>query len=271
VSPALIAILSCLKCDCMIHRPLESCLFSDGKDSARIWNLLDLLELSNKYCTSTIEARTLEKLTDLTTAKNVADLETGVLLRILEVATLVGSDSLAKHSRASLLQSMCTHTSSASGDDATERETLNFAKALAFGKRAHDTEIIGAAYYAIMCNGPEWWPSHDEINVLDRRRLTDGMMRCAEEWHHIETGWASEGFGCHSKCAQKRDIFDASLRIQAQKGIAWYDVVGKIKATLSGNFSLRNNITCEAQIEDTVEHELDRVRSELYDYFMKKI
>lgn len=252
----------------MIHRPLESCLFGDGKDTARICNLLDLLEVSNKYCASTIEARTLDKLTDLTTAKNVADLEISVRLRILEVATLVGSDSLAEHSRASLLQSMWTHTSSY---DDSERETLGFTEVLAFGKKAHDSEMIGAAYYAIMCNGPEWWASHDDIDVLDRRRLTNGMMRCAEKWHDIETEWASEGFGCHLKCAQKRDVFDASLRIQAQRGIEWYDVVGKIKATMSGNSSLRLNSSCEAQIDETVDGVLHRVRSDLYDYFMKKI
>lgn len=198
--------------------------------------------------------------------ERVANLDTNTRLRVLETAVLVGSEDLSRPCRASLLRSMWTHTPDAC--DATA--VWNPAKALAFGKKAHDKEIMGAAYYAIMCKGREWWTSHHEIDLVDRCRLTEGMMRCSKEWHDIQTKWAADGFGCHLKCAPKRDALDASLRIQAQRGVAWYDVVGKIDATLAGNPGLTGN-SCDSRIAGTIVDELHRVRSELYDYFSEKM
>ena len=183
----------------------------------------------------------------------------------LEIATLVGSDQLARPSRASLLWSISSRTSRAS-DDAAALELVNV---LGFGKQAHDKEIIGAAYYAMMCRGRKWWAFHSGVDDSDRRRLAEGMMRCAEEWHEIQINWAVNGFGCHLKCAQNRDVLDASLKIQAERDLAWYDVIGKIDATLWGNFALKNN-PCKAQITDTVGDVLYRIKSELYDYFTDK-
>jgi len=246
-------------------RPLKSCLFSDGEDSAHICDLLDLLAISHKYCASEIETRALEKLIDLTTAEKVADLDTSVHLRILETAVLIGSDELGRASRTSLLWSMWLHTSGA-----CKAPLDHPVKILAYGKGAHDKEMIGAAYYAVMCNGREWWASHDGVEPVDRRRLDQGMMRCAKEWHDIQTKWAVDGFGCHLKCAPRRDLFHASLEVQAERGIAWYDIVGKICATLSGSSGLMNS-SCRFQIAERVGGVLNRVRSELYDYFTETI
>jgi hypothetical protein len=201
----------------------------------------------------------------LTTAEKVAYLDVSIRLRILEIATLVDSDQLARPSRASLLWSISSRTPGASSN------TLDLVEVLTFGKQAHDKEIIGATYYAMMCSGREWWASRDGVDDLDKRRLAEGMMRCAKEWHEIQIRWAMTGFGCHLKCAQKRDVLDASLKIQAQRDIAWYDVVGKIDATLWGNSTLKNNVVCEFQIAETIGNVLYRVKSELYDYFTDKI
>lgn len=233
-------------------------MFSDREDSAHTDDLLDLLALSHKYCASAIEARALEKLVALGTAEKVAYLDVDVRLRILEIATLVGSDQLARPSRASLLRSMSSGSTS----------TLDLVEILTFGKQAHDKEIIGAAYYAIMCSGRGWWTSHYGVDDLEQRRLTEGMMRCAKKWHDIQIDWAMTGFGCHLKCAQKRDVLDAALRVQGERDVEWYDVVGKIDATLWANSSAKNNMVCAVQVATTIEDVLDTVKSELYDYFM---
>ena len=247
------------------RRPLESCLFSDEEDSAHICDLLDLLTISHKYCASTIEARTLEKLTVLTRADKVGYLDADTCVRILETAFLVDSDELARPARASLLWLMRSHTPAGTAD-------YNLVKVLAFGKGANDREIMGAAYYAIMCNGREWWSSDDNgVDQADRYRLTEGMMRCAVEWHDIQTRWAADGFGCHLKCVQKCNVLEASLEVQAKRGIAWYDVVGKINATLWANSSLTSNGSCEYRITEAVSDVLHRVRSEFYEYFTERI
>jgi hypothetical protein len=246
-------------------RPLESCLFSDEEDSAHICDLLDLLAISHKYCASAIETRTVGKLIDLTAARRVADLDISVHLRILETAVLIGSNELGRASRTPLLRSMWLHTS-----DACKAPLDHPVKILAYGKGMHDKEMIGAAYYAIMCNGREWWASHDGVEPVDRRRLEQGMMRCAKEWHDIQTKWAVDGFGCHLKCNPKRDILHASLGVQAERGIAWYDIVGKINATLSGRSGIMDG-GCRPQISQTVRGVLTKVRSELYDYFTETI
>jgi len=249
-------------------RPLESCLFSDREGSAHICDLLDLLAISHKYCASAIEARTLEKLVVLTRADKVGYLDADICVRILETAFLVDSNELARPARASLLWLIRPHMS----NPLASTTDCDLVKLLAFGKGANDREIMGAAYYAIMCNGREWWSSDDNgVDQADRCRLTEGMMRCAVEWHDIQTRWAADGFGCHLQCVQKCNVLDASLRLQAQRGIAWYDVVGKINATLSANSSLASNSSCEYRIAETVADVLHRVRSEFYEYFTERI
>jgi len=210
----------------------------------------------------------LEKLIVLTRADKVGYLDTDICVRILETAFLVDSNELARPARASLLWLMRSHMS----DTLTGAADCDLVKVLAFGKGANDREIMGAAYYAIMCNGREWWSSDDNgVDQADRCRLTEGMMRCAVEWHDIQTRWAAGGLGCHWTCIQKCNVLDASLRLQAQRGIAWYDVVGKINATLSANSSLASNSSCEYRIVETVADVLHRVRSEFYEYFTERI
>jgi len=183
-----------------------------------------------------------------------------VRLRILETAVLIGSDELGRASRALLLRSMY----------ARKAPFDHPVKILAFGKEAHDKEIIGAAYYTIMCNGRKWWACHDGLDPVDKSRLEQGMMRCAKEWQDIQTKWATDGFGCHLNCAPGRDLFHASLKIQAEKGIAWYDIIGKVNATLWSN-SCHEHSDCRSQIGKTVRSVSNRVKSELYDYFAETI
>lgn len=225
-------------------------------------DLLDLLVIANKYGAKRIEEKALDLLVSATTAKNLEHYGTSVIVQVLEVALLVGSQRLAGEPRAFLLKALWS-----------QRADQELCLALlGLGKQSSDSRLLGATYYCIMLHGRSWWSTCDAIDATDKNRLMEGMMRCAREWHVLHCAWAAKGFGCHSDCERKRLILERSHRIQIDKGVEWYDILGKLAATVN---SLQHDsysyFACEASISEMLTSVTNRLMQEVPRYFLDPI
>lgn len=245
-------------------RPFESCLATNLKAGTRpqMIDLLDLLVIANKYCAIKIEQRALDLLVSATTAKKLARHDTSVIAKVLEVACLVRSQRLAEEPRAFLLETLWSQ-------HADKELSLTL---LGLGKRTSDNMLLGATYYSIMLHGRSWWSTCDAIDATDTTRLIEGMMRCAREWHVLHCTWAAKGFGCHSDCERKRQVLERSHRIQIDKEVEWYDILGKLAATMnSSQHDSYSYYACEASITETLKSTTARVKQEVLHYFLNPI
>lgn len=230
-------------------------------------DLLDLLLVAHNYCFSFAEANVIEKLvakeaTFSMMLKGNAHTRS-LVLRILEVASQVDSDWLADAPRIALLEWL----SSGSSDGPFHLEVLEFSK------RTDDREVLGAVYYAITLLGQPWWSTCDGLDALDKQRLTQGMTRCANKWHIMHTGWVRGDLGCHPTCERRRDVLDLSFRLQGEKDVEWWDLVGRIDATIEANKLVAHTSSCPSTCtRQTMSDELrfvrDNARYELADYFL---
>lgn len=205
-----------------------------------------------------LEALVLEKLIPATLPQSLAYCSASLQIRILDVATIIHSEQLQHAPRASLLYSLRS-------ERADEESCL---AVMELGKKLNDRELLGAAYYAIMRHGRDWWATCEAIAAEDKTRIMDGMIRCAEEWQRITTQWGEGGFGCHPGCSRKRDVLDQSLRIQALQEVEWYDILSKLAATIDANGNVRGSGICEVFIADNIAEINDRVNRELPDFFL---
>lgn len=223
-------------------------------------NLLDLLIIANKYCAATLETLTLAKLLLVTSMQKLATYNIDLTIRVFEVAFLIRSSELARAPRIALREVLRLKRAS--------RDTC--LALLSVGKLTGDRLILGAAYYSIMLYGRSWWSTCEAIDVTDQSRLLDGMMRCAYEWHMLYCLWAAKGFGCHSDCERKRKVLERSHQIQLDERVAWYDVLGKLQATATADqlTTVYANHACEVSISEGLLSTTERIKSEVYDYFL---
>ncbi|KAF8317603.1 hypothetical protein DL93DRAFT_2076683 [Clavulina sp. PMI_390] len=243
----------------VLFTPFDSCLASTETDSIDTINpLLELLLIANKYCMEKIEKLALNKLLSLVVPESLAYFPLELRLRTLEVAALVHSPELARAPRANLLNVLWCQ-------DAPSEVSVEL---LQLGKRIGDQELASAGYYAVMRSGRSWWSTNDKLDEEDKQRLVDGMFACAEVWQRIHTGWGAFGFGCHTECPRKREVLDASLRIQHYASVEWYDVLGKISATVQANVGVRGSPHCAVAIADRLADVNDEVKRDIGTYFL---
>lgn len=253
----------------ILLRPFSSCLAKSSElyspDELRV--LLDLLAIAHKYCAQGIESMALAAAIKATTSAKVqiyTALGDQVVLDILKTAHLVASPELGKAARVALLETMRNNHP----PEPSARQVLQL------GKDTDDLEIMGAAYYSIMRDGRHCWKDYDYLSDTDRQRLTEGTMRCAEAWQRMETRWCTDGFGCihTTTCYHKNNVIAASIRVQAQDHVAWFDILGKIEATLKGNGELvptnaQRNSGCSDAAAAVVERDLTQTKHHVYKFF----
>lgn len=252
---------------------------NDSRSDSELMTLLDLLEISHKYCAAHIESLALKAAISACKPEKLAYLHVPISLAVLRVAHLVSSDELARPARARILHILWSSTIYPGSSSTPFSDVVSGAHycidALKVGQSTHDTALIGAAYYAVMCRADPHdralpiWKTDARLTALDRSRLTEGMMRCAHEWQVLQNTWGAQGLGCHTNCHHKRNVLDASLRVQALHQVAWFDILGKIAATQVGNSELAKGPVwhCSSAIAATIADERERVMGELYVYF----
>lgn len=127
---------------------------NDARSDSDITTLLDLLEISHKYCAAHIESLALTASLSACKPEKLAYLSFPISLSVLRVAHLVSSSDLARPARARVLHVLWASTNNPGSYRTPFADMVSGAHycfdALRVGQSTGDTEIIGAAYYAIM-------------------------------------------------------------------------------------------------------------------------
>lgn len=201
----------------------------------------------------------LAKLLLATTADQLVRHDTSLIIRLFEVAVLVKSEKLPSAPRTALLDVLWSQRAD---------ETLNLTL-LGLGKHNGDKMIVGAAYYSIMRYGEEWWSSCDALDASDRKRLTDGMMRCAQQSHVLNRRWLADGIGCGSMCSRSYDVLTRSAQKQIERDIKFYDILGIVSSMdLSNELSTAGySSSSNAEASRNLLWAMTRLKQELPNHF----
>lgn len=135
---------------------------------------------------------------------------------------------------------------------------------LDFAERIGDKELIGGAYYRVMCSV---YSSEHRGWKLDARRmakLEHGKAQLISKWQEIFEDWGLQQF--QSEVSEAKDEFwlHRVWKALAKGRFPLHDVVGKIKAAMS-TLRVRNGIGNPRR--ELMQTQLDEIKSVLYDTF----
>jgi hypothetical protein len=136
-------------------------------------------------------------------------------------------------------------------------------KALEYGERLGDNEVVGQAYYKILLLGRSVW--NDELNMSANHRqcLKRGFIKLCELCDRIAQLWDST-YKAHQTC--RPDPGHASrvwCKIAASK-LPSYDVLGRLRCILTVSHSTP---TCDSKIKTLIRNDIGFVNSMLYGIF----
>ena len=242
------------------HSPFESPLHQPNPSLKRV---LNILQIANKYCVEKLEKRAesiAQQLTEPSILRSHLS-EKLTLIDVFRIGSTLENDLMARNGWNLITEDF-------RADKLSARKLLDEA-----GDSRHPHFLI-SAYYQIMLRGARSWENDQELSGIERQRLTQGFVRCCEEWEafasHVsaggikandsesdvyvydewggpleDRGWAMPGPGLRAAINTRRYpyniIVKAMIRVRTENGLRFWDIIGRLTTLI--NLQPRNSCT----------------------------